>query len=33
MFIGSTTVMQIDKIKEWRGGKVYVTPALESDMD
>jgi uncharacterized linocin/CFP29 family protein len=29
-FIGQTAVMQIDKIKELIGGKVYVTPALKA---
>jgi len=30
-FIGNTAVMQIDKIRELIGGKVYVTPALKAD--
>ncbi len=29
-FIGNTAVMQIDKIREVIGGKVYVTPALKA---
>ena len=29
-FIGNTAVMQIDKIRELIGGKVYVTPALKA---
>ena len=29
-FIGNTAVMQIDKIRELIGGKIYVTPALKA---